>query len=387
VINGKSCGGRCKLPGPSAGGVAYVGVWGVDQTISPYFRPAFTFNGRGSAQLAATTASHEAGHNMGLGHDGVSQSGNGISGNTGYLSSLTGQDGTTWGATMGAAFGADVTQWSNGDYDFSTNAQDDLAILGARLNFISDTEASVPSSADNAWPGLRFDGRSYPVSGVIKTPGARGAHVYQFTSPAVMTGTLVANTQFSDGDRGRSITLVFRVTVVGSNGNVVCDRTVSGNTNPVVSCALVAVPAGTYTVTIQGGQSAIMRTGSNVPLFSEYGNLGSYEVRLPSFRRPPHLSSMVVLGGIAWHARSLPCPRRCTRWVSPGRPPECCSHQRWRQPLRRRRRGQRRCQPPHHLSRATPQASRAATRISTASRMQTIAGSHGCASQTTARTR
>eukprot|EP00037_Helgoeca_nana_P026872 m.305073 g.305073 ORF g.305073 m.305073 type:complete len:128 (+) comp27337_c0_seq18:59-442(+) len=38
TINGFDCDGRCQTPYPTAGGVAYVDVWGTSQTINPYHR-------------------------------------------------------------------------------------------------------------------------------------------------------------------------------------------------------------------------------------------------------------------------------------------------------------------------------------------------------------
>eukprot|EP00037_Helgoeca_nana_P026875 m.305097 g.305097 ORF g.305097 m.305097 type:complete len:382 (+) comp27337_c0_seq22:59-1204(+) len=282
TINGFDCDGRCQTPYPTAGGVAYVDVWGTSQTINPYHRPAWTYNGArgGGTQIAATTVSHEAGHNFGLGHDGITSSGAGISGGEGYLTSLTGQDGTKWGATMGAAFGADVTQWSNGDYAGANNQQDDKAMLAARLGYISNPVASVPDPTDNGWPSLSIDGSSNVANGVIKESGAAGTHTYTVTALGAITGTLTAKTQYSSlQTTEKSITLVFRVTVVSSAGATVCDQTASGNAAPVITCPLNSLPADTYTVSIRGGPAAEPFSGdANVPLFSDYGNLGSYEV-------------------------------------------------------------------------------------------------------------
>ncbi|MDA3038260.1 MAG: hypothetical protein O3C27_01810, partial [Actinomycetota bacterium] len=49
------------------GGIAYVGVF---DNIGSYYQPAFVFTT--GTKAAAEAASHEAGHNLGLGHDGTS---------------------------------------------------------------------------------------------------------------------------------------------------------------------------------------------------------------------------------------------------------------------------------------------------------------------------
>jgi hypothetical protein len=192
---------------------------------------------------------------------------------------------------MGAAFGADVTQWSNGDYADSTNQQDDKAVLAARLGYISNSAASVPDPANNGWPSLTIDGSSNLANGVIKGSGTAGAHVYTFTTLAAVTGTLAAKTQYSSlQTTKKSITLVFRVTVVSSTGTTVCDQTASGNAAPVITCPFNSLPADTYTVSIRGGPAAeTFSSDANVLLFSDYGNLGSYEVSffLTVFFPPP----------------------------------------------------------------------------------------------------
>jgi hypothetical protein len=268
--------------------VAYVGIWGTSQTINTAHRPSFVYNGGGGsgdqAQYAATTASHEAGHNFGLGHDGISITGSDVVGGSSYVTSLTGSDGTKWAPTMGAAFGADVAQWSNGDYASSTNQQDDIAILAERLGYISDVQASVPNPTSNRWPALGFDGSNYPANGVIKTAGSAGAHAYQFVLLAPASGTLTAKTQYMSSAE-RAISLMFRVTVESATGTASCDETVSTRASPEITCTLSSLAAGTYTVTIQSLSSS--ETFHNQPLIPEYGSVGSYEVSIttPSISR------------------------------------------------------------------------------------------------------
>jgi hypothetical protein len=87
------------------------------------YRPAFVFNGKvstGSTQPAAVTVSHEAGHNFGLAHDGITIDTSSaaavnlptriVQGASSYLQWIKGSSSTQWGPLMGAPFWVDITQ-------------------------------------------------------------------------------------------------------------------------------------------------------------------------------------------------------------------------------------------------------------------------------------
>ena len=81
--------------------------------------PVFCFN-KGNRK-AGMTATHEVGHTFGLSHDGLYD--------LEYHPGTGGYGGTSWGPLMGAPFDATLSQWSNGDYDGSTNTADDYAYI------------------------------------------------------------------------------------------------------------------------------------------------------------------------------------------------------------------------------------------------------------------
>eukprot|EP00035_Acanthoeca_spectabilis_P020130 m.431283 g.431283 ORF g.431283 m.431283 type:complete len:1086 (-) comp17280_c0_seq1:80-3337(-) len=284
-IGGQSCGSganpRCRLPAPTSGGVAFLNAWRPNTGMQAVLRPAFTFNGGAESnslntQYAATTVAHEAGHNFALSHDGI--------GNSEYLSPglRASQDNSiVWGPIMGGAFFTEVTQWSNGDYTGSTNSQDDFAELAARLGMVPDEPAQA--SGGVAFPGFTADGSAAAVDGIVKTPGAAGAHTYTFNlaGPAI-SGVLNAQTTYSGfTTSSRQVTFVFSLTITGPNG-VVCTAVagVGATTPPTASCDLTGLVAGTYTVQIFGDSSAFTRSGTSDPLFSEYGNVGAYSMTL-----------------------------------------------------------------------------------------------------------
>ena len=125
-----------------SGGVAYVDALG-----AKYLSPAFVFT-QGMAALpadapaksVAEAASHEAGHNFGLSHDGI--------GTDTYFNATGG----IWGPIMGASYVAPLSQWSNGDYAGATNTQDDVAII---------TDRGAARSLTN-WVLIHSDGTPYP---------------------------------------------------------------------------------------------------------------------------------------------------------------------------------------------------------------------------------
>lgn len=240
----------------TSGGVAYVGVFynGTLSSSTYDYRPTWTYNGGVDAvQALATTVVHEAGHNFGLHHDGINQTGPGVVGNYQYLQSLTGDDGTTWGPVMGANFGVVVSQFSNGDYPGATELEDDFEILAA------STPGYVPAPAPAALAG--------GAAGIItsSTPVT-----YTLDTPAATSLEVTAVTQHSSPSQD-GVVLFMRLTVL-IGGGTVCN--ISGS--PTVTCNLTNVPSGTHTVTIAGVGSPTLFNGS--PLFSSYGSIGSYNI-------------------------------------------------------------------------------------------------------------
>ncbi|MGP6176036.1 Ig-like domain-containing protein [Microbacterium sp. A196] len=103
-----------------SGGIAWVNAVG-----SEYMSGAlvFTEGSGGDAKKIAEIASHESGHNFGLGHDGIAGSTDGE-----YYIPTQG----LWAPIMGAGYYTPVTQWSAGGYAGATNTQDDLATITDR---------------------------------------------------------------------------------------------------------------------------------------------------------------------------------------------------------------------------------------------------------------
>lgn len=128
-------------PASTAGGVAYVNVFGASNFISTY-SPAWVYtNNLGSSESnIAEAASHEIGHNLGLSHDGTTTldyyGGHGASG-----------DQTSWGPLMGTGYGRNVSQWCKGEYLNANNTQDDLATIAAKTGYRTDDRGNTAGTA------------------------------------------------------------------------------------------------------------------------------------------------------------------------------------------------------------------------------------------------
>jgi hypothetical protein len=106
----------------SCGGVAYIGVF--DDT-GDYYKPALVFYnqlGAGNEKYVAEAISHEAGHNMGLNHDGTAS--------VGYYQGH-GSGATGWAPIMGVGYYQPLVQWSKGQYSGANNVQDDYTVMAA----------------------------------------------------------------------------------------------------------------------------------------------------------------------------------------------------------------------------------------------------------------
>ena len=239
----------------SCGGVAYIGIF--DDT-SDYYKPALVFYdalGAGNEKYVAEAISHEAGHNMGLLHDGTAS--------TGYYSGH-GSGATGWAPIMGVGYYQPLVQWSKGEYAGANNVQDDFAVMEGN---------GLPTRLDDHGDGfgtatplqsLTVDGVTYLVDdGVIERPS--DIDVFSFAGGSgVITVTV--------NPAARAPNLDLRVELRDSAGVLLA----SGN--PVdalpVTLAATAASSGTFYVTVQGvGKGDRLTTG-----YTDYGSLGLYAV-------------------------------------------------------------------------------------------------------------
>ena len=99
------------------GGFAYLKSFNDYGANTNYLKPAFVFNS--SVVGAGEAITHEAGHNLGLSHDGQT---NGTGYYTGHGSGVTG-----WAPIMGVGYYQELVQWSMNTYPLANQPQDDIS--------------------------------------------------------------------------------------------------------------------------------------------------------------------------------------------------------------------------------------------------------------------
>lgn len=228
---------------PGAGGIAYVGSfnWNSDT-------PCFVFSsnlGPNSEKAIAEASSHEAGHTLGLHHNGKTDG-------TAYYG---GQG--NWAPIMGVSYYKPITQWSRGEYTGANNTEDQLTVMqnfGAPL--IADDHGNTPATA------TLVKGSSVAVVGVIGT--RTDVDVFRFDVGAGTLALTIAGTS-PEPD------LDIKADLLDSAGNIV----VSNDPTGLASSINATVAAGTYYLRIDGvGAGDPVTTG-----YSDYASLGEYLIK------------------------------------------------------------------------------------------------------------
>lgn len=234
--------------GNGAGGVAYIGSFNWNTDTPTYVFPDQL--GNGYEKYVAEAASHEAGHTLGLRHDGTSTQG--------YYSGH-GSGETAWAPIMGVGYYNNLSQWSRGEYADADRQEDDLAILTSQNGFgyrADDYGDSNPSaSAANLVTSTTID-----AAGIIET--SADVDVFSFTTGA---GTVSIDVQ--EFEIGPNLDILAEL--YDSSGSLVT----SANPADFLDAQLSAsVSAGTYYLHVSGvGKGDPATIG-----YSDYGSLGQY---------------------------------------------------------------------------------------------------------------
>ena len=229
------------------GGFAYVGVF---SDTGSFYKPAFVFNT--SLVGAGEAISHEAGHNLGLSHDGPSYY-------EGHGSGPTG-----WAPIMGVGYYQQLVQWSKGEYAGASQKQDDILVMQNNgLPIRSDDHQSSTSNATSMTAQEAAPNTLLSSSGIISTRS--DVDTFSFTAGAGSYSFDVIPAPFSPN-------LDIQVQLLDANGNTIA------TTNPVdlltASFAGSLPVAGDYYLTVQGvGKGDPLQTG-----YTDYGSLGQYSI-------------------------------------------------------------------------------------------------------------
>ncbi len=230
------------------GGIAYLGVF---DDIGDQYKPALVFPenlGPNGEKYIAEAATHEAGHNLGLNHDGTT-TGQGYY--TGHGSGTTG-----WAPIMGAGYYQNITQWSKGEYANANNKEDDLAVIQTYgLAYRADDHGNTAATASYFPAGAQLS-----AQGVIERN--TDVDVLAFT-----TGAGVISISINTADLGPNLDVL--VELRDASGALLAT---SNPTDQVNALVYFSVTAGTYFLHVRG-------TGSGDPLttgYSSYASLGQY---------------------------------------------------------------------------------------------------------------
>ncbi len=255
------------MPYMNSGGVAYVGVWGRSNFTS-YYSPALVYYNKLSsmANYIAEAASHEAGHNLNLSHDGQGSTTYYTGHGAGYVS---------WAPVMGVGYYNNVTQWSNGEYSGATQTQDDMAIIASQLAYRSDDHSASNSTATELV--IAADGsidvsnpetdpaNTIPANkGIIETRSDIDTFTFIAGAGSVDISAIPAWDAFYRSSR-RGANLDIELTLSDDSG-VIATSDPSDNTDARI---VQNLPAGRYYLEVNG-------VGSSTSPYSDYGSLGQY---------------------------------------------------------------------------------------------------------------
>ena len=246
---------------PSAGGVSYENSF---NTSADEVNWAFYTTGK----LSAEVVSHEIGHTVGLSHMGKNtpDGSGGIVHGEYYLGQgpqLTDPNPDIgWAPIMGAGYYRNLSQWSKGDYQYPSNTEDQLAIIGNNNNNLAYRADDDGATFATAKYLEILDDNTVSNEGIIETTGDVDA--YRFTVTASSSVSITVNPV------NASPNLDILASIYKSD-----DTTLVTSANPATT-----LPA-TVTATLAPGDYTlkVTSTGYGDPLqtgYSNYGVLGAY---------------------------------------------------------------------------------------------------------------
>ncbi|MDJ0727578.1 MAG: Calx-beta domain-containing protein [Prochloraceae cyanobacterium] len=203
--------------------------------------------GNGNEKYVAEAISHEAGHSLGLEHDGNST--------TTYYTG-EGSGATGWAPIMGVGYYQELTQWSQGEYYDANNTEDDLSIItgnngfGYRIDDHGDSNESATA--------MTVDGNTISANGIISQN--TDYDVFSFS-----TGTGNVNLNILPAERGANLDILAEL--YDSSGTLIA------TSNPFESLN------ANFSLNLAAGQYYLSVTGTGKEgAYSDYGSLGQYSI-------------------------------------------------------------------------------------------------------------
>ncbi|MEP1123682.1 MAG: zinc-dependent metalloprotease family protein, partial [Ilumatobacter sp.] len=232
-----------------SGGVAYVDTFDFAEDL-----PAFVFSANlanGSSNSVAEAVSHEAGHTLGLHHDGVHVQN--ADGSATHLEYYGGHG--DWAPIMGVGYSRPLTQWSKGEYPGATTTQDDIAVIDRYLTRLPGTATGAATAIG---PGQST------TEHTISRGGTSDVHVLH-----VGIGPVTITVDKADPAGN----LLARLVVRNASGRIVASAEPAGAAQWSLAATLpLDTPSGLHTVEVQ----SIGWAPGTDQAFSSYGSIGRY---------------------------------------------------------------------------------------------------------------
>ncbi|MES2659557.1 MAG: LamG-like jellyroll fold domain-containing protein [Verrucomicrobiota bacterium] len=227
----------------NAGGIAYINSFD-----SGGATPCWALDYDGEA--AGMVITHEIGHTLGLGHDGI--------GTEDYYGGL-GNGAESWGPFMGTSYGRSFKHWSPGDYAGATNTQNDVAVIDGwgSISIRADQIGNTTATSET----LRvFSNGTVDDSQIIESRTDRDFYHFRTNGGNV-------NLNFNRTTVGGALNV--EAMLYNAAGGVITTANDPNNPNVTITATLAA---GDYFVSIDG----VARTGADP--FSDYGCIGAYNI-------------------------------------------------------------------------------------------------------------
>ncbi len=233
------------------GGFAYVGVFGYEGSN---YKPAFVFNE--SLVGAAEAVSHEAGHNLGLLHDGIK---NGAAYYQGHGSGDTG-----WAPIMGVGYYQQLVHWSKGEYSNANNLEDDIQVIQNNgILLLADDHGSDMASSTTLDSVL--SGSTITLSGIGLIERRNDVDFFSFMNGG---GDVLINVNPAQ----LSPNLDIFAGLYDSSGTLIASSNPVDSLNASIDAN--SLPAGEYFVMVDGvGKGDPLSSG-----YSDYASLGQYKI-------------------------------------------------------------------------------------------------------------
>jgi hypothetical protein len=269
LITNSIDGNGVAMPSSTAGGVAYVGVWGGSNYANTYSPALVYYNNLASAAYyISEAASHEMGHNLSLSHDGTASVGYYSGHGTGFVS---------WAPIMGVGYYQNVTEWSKGEYTGANNVEDDISLITARLAARTDDHSNTLAGAtpllmDVSGVITVTNPENDPLNtsasnkGVIEKRDDSDYFTFDVNAGPLQITINPAWDAFKRADK-RGANLDIQATLYDQTGTQVVQVDPVDDTNALISTTIAT--AGTYYLAITG-------VGNTASPYGDYGSLGQY---------------------------------------------------------------------------------------------------------------